>query len=200
MDLKMNNRSNVINFLPPMTFNKNFITNFVEESTPCATLGIVEIAGQQKGFLAFKADKVFSESVGQNGFELGSELLGTDEFAVLHLILNFDTEHIYDVFLNLNSPVVKNVLKVWERTNDHFFFAFRENGLTAFDQTLGEAWHNDNYFRITEKATNTISQYEKAVDTIKNSDMLHGNYLDMIFQDKVEYLNLNESRFEVQKS
>ena len=89
-------KSNIIKFLPPMTFNKNFISNF-------------------------------------------------------------DNNHIYDVFLNLNSPVVKNVLRVWEKTDDHFLFTFEANGFTAFDQTLGEAWHKDNYFGMIEKSTNTVS-------------------------------------------
>jgi len=193
-------KSNIIKFLPPMTFNKNFISNFVGEDRPCAALGIVEIAGQQKGFLAFKPDKGFNELTGQNGFDLGSELLGTSKMAILHLILNFDNNHIYDVFLNLNSPVVKNVLRVWEKTDDHFFFAFGANGFTAFDQTLGEAWHKDNYFGMIEKATNTISQYENAVNTIKNTDMVYGKYIDLVFQNEVEFLDLTENRFEVKSN
>lgn len=193
-------KSNIIKFLSPMTFNKNFISNFVGENRPCAALGIVEIARQQKGFLAFKPDKGFNESMGQNGFDLGSELLGTSKIAILHLILNFDNNHIYDVFLNLNSPVVKDVLRVWEKTDNHFFFAFGAKGFTAFDQTLGEAWHKDNYFRMIEKATNTVSQYENAVNTIKNTDMVYGKYIDLVFQNEVEFLDLTENRFEVKSN
>jgi hypothetical protein len=180
-----------------MTFNKNFVSGFVEESRPCAALGIIEIAGQQKGFLAFKPDKAFSASTGQNGFDLGSELLGTDKVAVLHLILKFDSMHVYDVLLNLNSPVVKTVLKVWEKTGNYFFFAFRESGFTAFEQTLGEAWYRDNYFGMAETAINTRSQYEDSVNAIKKTDMLYGTYIDLIFQDEVGFLNLTENRFEV---
>jgi hypothetical protein len=180
-----------------MTFNKNFISKFTGENRPCAALGIVEIAAQQKGFLAIKPEKAFSESTGQNGFDLGSELLGNSTVTILHLILNFDDDHIYDVFFNLNSPVVKNVLKVWQKTDDHFFFAFGENGFTAFDQTLGEAWHRDNYFGRIEEATNTVSQYENAVNAIKNTDMVHGDYLDLVFQNEVELLDLKKHRFEV---
>ena len=193
-------KSNIIKFLPPMAFNKNFISNFVKEDRPCAALGIVEIAGQQKGFLAFKPDKDFDESMGQNGFDLGSELLGTSEMAILHLILNFGNNHIYDVFLNLNSPVAKSVFRVWEETDDYYFFAFRENGFTAFDQTLGEAWHRDNYFRMIEKAENTVSQYENAVNSIKDTDMVYGNYIDLVFQNEVDFLDLTENRFEVKSS
>ena len=183
-----------------MTFNKNFISSFVGENRPCAALGIIETVGQQKGFLAFKPDKAFSASTGQNGFDLGSELLGTDKVAVLHLVLNFDSIHTYDILLNLNSPVVKRVLKVWKKTDDYFFFAFRENGFTAFEQTLGEAWYRDNYFGMAEKATNTQSQYEDSVNAIKKTDMLHGTYIDLIFQNEVEFLDLTENRFEVKSS
>lgn len=195
----MQKKSNIIKFLPPMAFDKKFISSFVSEKRPCAALGIVEIAGQQKGFLAFKPDNNFSESTGQNGFDLGSELLGNDNFATLHLILNFDNTHVYDVFLNLNSPVVKKVLKVWEKTGDHFFFAFRENAFTAFDQTIGEPWYKDSYFKMAEKATNTLSKYEEVVGSIKNSDMVHGTYIDLVFQDEIEFLDLKD-RFEIKSS
>lgn len=119
-----------------MAFNKNFISNFVEEDRPCAALGIVEIS----------------------------------------------------------------VFRVWEETDDYYFFAFRENGFTAFDQTLGEAWHRDNYFRMIEKAENTVSQYENAVNAIKDTDMVYGNYIDLVFQNEVEFLDLTENRFEVKSS
>ncbi len=193
-------KSNVINFLPPMTFNKNFVSSFVGENRPCAALGIIETVGQQAGFLAFKPDKAFSASTGQNGFDLGTELLGTDEFAVLHLILKFDSMHVYDVLLNLNSPVVKKVLRVWEKTGNYFFFAFRESGFTAFEQKLGEAWCVDNYFGKAEKATNAQSQYEDSVNAIKKTDMLYGTYIDLIFQNEIEFLDLTENRFEVKGS
>ncbi|MCP3875187.1 MAG: hypothetical protein GY699_18790, partial [Desulfobacteraceae bacterium] len=183
--------SNIIKFLPPMTFNKNFISKFIGEKRSCAALGIVETSGQQKGFLAFKPDKGFNTSTGQNGFELGSGLLGTSKIAILHLVLNFDNEYIYDILLNLNSPVVRNVLKVWEKTDDHFFFAFGDSGFTAFDQTLGEAWRKDNYFGMLERATNTVSQYEDTVNALKNTDMLFGTHIDLIFQDEVEFLDLS---------
>ena len=189
--------SNVINFLPPMTFNKNFVSSFVGENRPCAALGIIETVGQQAGFLAFKPDKAFSASTSQNGFDLGSELLGTDKVAVLHLILKFDSMHVYDVLLNLSSPVVKKVLKVWEKTGNYFFFAFRESGFTAFEQTLGEAWYRDNYFGMAEIAINTQSHYEDSVNAIKKTDMLYGTYIDLIFQEEVEFLDLTENRFEV---
>lgn len=180
-----------------MTFNKNFISKFIDENRPCAALGLVEIAAQEKGFLAIKPEKPFSGSTGQNGFDLGSELLGNSTVAVLHLVLNFDDDHIYDVFLDLNSPVVKKVLKVWEKTGDYFFFVFGENSFTAFDQTLGEAWYQDNYFGIIEEAKNTLSQYQAVINSIKNTDMVHGDYLDFVFQNEVEFLDLSEHRFEV---
>ena len=189
--------TNIIKFLPPMTFNRNFIANFVEQPAPCAALGIIETAGKQKGFLAFKPDVVFDDAVVQNGFDLGTELLGNDKFSILHLILNFENQHVYDVLLNLNAPVVKQVLKIWETTGDHFFFAFRDNGFTAFDQTLQPAWYEHNYFGMMENATNTTEEYETMVNSFKNSDMMHGKYIDLVFQDKIEFMDLSAEKFEV---
>jgi S-adenosylmethionine:diacylglycerol 3-amino-3-carboxypropyl transferase len=49
----------------------------------------------------------------------------------------------------------------------------------------------------TQIAINTQSQYENSVNAIKKTDMLHGTYIDLIFQNEVEFLDLTEHRFEV---
>ena len=48
---------------------------------------------------------------------------------------------------------------------------------------------------MIEKATNTASQYEKAVDDVKH--MVHGQQINLIFQNEVEFLDLKEHRFEI---
>lgn len=195
-------RSNVINFLPPLTFNKKFIEQFVAENLPCAALGIVETRGQQTGFLAIKTEKPLSDATTQNGFDLGTELLGKKDLIVLlHLILNFDSENIFDVLLNLNAPVTKRVLQLWEKTGNYFFFAFSDTGFTAFNQNISDVWFQESYFEIMEKAKNTNSQYEDSVEIIKRkNDMMHGKYLGMVFQENLDFLDLNGNRFEVKGS
>ncbi|MCP3942420.1 MAG: hypothetical protein GY710_13160 [Desulfobacteraceae bacterium] len=157
----------------------------------------MEIAGQKKGFLAFKPTEDFTSATGQNGFELGTELVGNKNLSILHMILSFGDDHVYDIFLNLTSPVVRDVLKVWEETKDHFFFAFLGNSFTAFDQTLGEAWYRDNYFQTMDKANYTEARYQGAVDALKDGDLVQGRHIDLIFQNETEFLDLTANRFEV---
>lgn len=65
-----NGPSNVITFLPPLTFNEHFLRAFTGEDAPCAALGIVETAGKEKGFIALKTEREISNQ--QSGFNLGA--------------------------------------------------------------------------------------------------------------------------------
>ncbi len=198
MNDAINGQSNVITFLPPMIFNRYFIENFVQEKPPCAALGIVETKGQEKGFIAIKTENDMGDH--QGGFDLGTQLLGSDDFAMLHLILNFNQDNIYDILLNLNSDVTKRVLKVWEKTGDYFFFVFNDGGLIAFSQEIGQGWYDYNYFEKIEKAKNSTSRYDGAVQAFKRNKMQHGIFLNLSFQNNTDFLDLKEQRFEVKSS
>jgi hypothetical protein len=188
-------RSNVVTFLPPLTFNGHFLDVFIREDAPCAALGIVETAGEEKGFIALKAEGEIGNL--QRGFDLGTELLGNDSFAMLHLILNFSHDHIYDMLLNLGAAATKRVLSVWKATGDYFFFVFYGGSLTAFHQSIGDQWYEYNYFGVMENANHTQSRYDGAVESFKNKKIGHGAFLDLKYQDRVEFLDLKENRFEV---
>ncbi len=199
MNEAINDQSNVITFLPPLVFNQHFIENFVQEKPPCAALGIVETKGQEKGFIAIKTENDMGDH--QGGFDLGTQLLGSDDFAMLHLVLNFNQDNIYDIVLNLNSDVTKRVLKVWEKTGDHFFFVFNDGGgLIAFSQEIGQAWYDYSYFEKIGNAKNSTSRYDRAVQAFKKSKMQHGIFLNLCFQDNPDFLDLTEQRFEVKSS
>lgn len=190
-----NGPSNVITFLPPLTFNEHFLRAFTGEDAPCAALGIVETAGKEKGFIALKTEREISNQ--QSGFDLGTELLGNDNFAMLHLVFNFGSDHVYDVLLNLGAAATKRVLSVWKETGDYFFFVFKGGGLTAFHQSLGRQWNEHNYFGIIENADSPQSRYDGAVESFKNNKMAHGLFFDLKYQDREEFLDLKENRFEV---
>ncbi len=186
---------NVIRFLPPMSFNKDFIYNFVKAEMPCVSLGIVETEGQKKGFLAIKTEEPLNESDIKNGFNLGSQLMGKGDTVALHLILNFGPSGIYDVVLNLNTPVTRQVMELWESTKDYFFLAFTDNSFAAFRQTVGDDWFHYGYFAKMKEANHTVLEYKDLVRSIQKNS-LYGKYIDTIFQDRVEYLNLDD-KFEV---
>ncbi|MGD9249281.1 MAG: hypothetical protein PVI60_15050 [Desulfobacteraceae bacterium] len=190
-----NGPSNAITFLHPLTFNEYFIRSLTAEDVPCAAVGIVETAGKEKGFIALKTEGQISNQ--QSGFDLGTELLGNDNFAMLHLVLDFGGDHIYDVLLNLGAPATKRVLSVWKETGDYFFFVFKGGGLTAFHQSLGQQWSEHNYFGIIENADSPQSRYDGAVEAFRKNKMAHGLFFDLKYQDREEFLDLKENRFEV---
>ncbi len=187
-------KSNVITFLPPLTFNELFLRSFINEDPPCAALGVVETAGRKKGFIALKAEKEITNY--SEGFDLGTQLLGNDRFAVLHMILNFSDDNIYDVLLNLGAAATKRVLRLWKETGDYFFFVMKDSGLTAFHQKIDTPWYEYNYFGIMERSKSTESQYDRAVQSFRRNNMGHGAYLYMNYQDNTDFLDLKDNRFE----
>ncbi len=195
LKMKMHDNDNIIRFLPPMSFNKNFMYNFVEAAMPCASLGIVETEGQKKGFLAIKTEEPLSEFDIQNGFDLGSQLMGKGNTIGLHLILNFGPSDIYDVVLNLSAPVTRQVMELWEDTKDYFFLAFTDSSFTAFRQTVGNDWFYYDYFSKMREADNTVLEYKELAKLVQKTS-LHGKYIGTIFQDRVEFLSIDE-KFEV---
>lgn len=194
----MTDRSNIITLLPPLTFNRLFLESFFDEEAPCAALGVVEIRKQEKGFIALKAEKELGDY--QQGFELGTQLLGGDRFAMLHLVFNFRDSNIYDVLLNLGAPATKRVLRAWQETEDYFFFVFKDGGLTAFHNTIGSEWHEYNYFEVMEKSSASESQYESGVQAFNRKKMGRGIYLDLHYQDNTDFIDLMENRFEARPS
>jgi hypothetical protein len=188
-------RSNVITFLSPLTFNQHFLSAFIGEETPCAALGIVETAGKEKGFIALKVEWKIGSL--QRGFDLSTDLFGSGDFAMLHLVFNFGIDHVYDVLLNLGAAATKRVLSVWKETGDHCFFIFQGRDLTAFHQILSPQWNEHNYFGIMENVVSPQSRYDSAVASFKNKKMVHGLLFDVKYQDREEFLDLKANRFEV---
>lgn len=187
-------RSNVITLLPPLAFNELFLRSFINEEPPFAALGAVEMAGRERGFIALKAEKEITKYHG--GFDLETQLLGNDRFAVLHMILNFRDDNIYDVLLDLGATATKRVLRLWKETGDYFFFVIKDGGLTAFHQKVYGSWYEYDYFGLMENSKNTESQYDKALQSFRKNKMGHGTFLYMNYQNNTEFLNLKENRFE----
>ena len=191
----MNAQSNVITLLPPLVFNQSFFDSFGEQESPCAALGLVEIRKKETGFIAIKTGQTINSA---NGFELGAQLLGSKDFAMLHLIFSFGQGWgTYDVLLNLNTPAAKKAMSVWEKTGEYFFFVFHDSGMAAFNNKIGQEWHDYNFFEFTEKANNSASQFERAEKRFTESDIPHGTYLDMVFLNNSDFLDLSQDRLEL---
>jgi len=184
----------MVSFLPSLTFNELFLQSFLNEEAPCAALGIVEVSKQEKGFIALKADEVVDDY--ERGFELGTQLLGNDRFAMLNLVFNFRDNNVYDVLLDLGAPATKRVLRAWEETGDYFFFVIREGSLNGFHNTIGSEWYEYDYFEVMANANTTESQYYSVVRAFHRKNSGRGTYLNLHYQYNTGFLDLKDNRFE----
>ena len=120
---------------------------------------------------------------------------------MLHLIFSFGQGWgTYDVLLNLNTPAAKKAMSVWEKTGEYFFFVFHDSGMAAFNNKIGQEWHDYDFFGFTEKANNSASQFERAEKRFNESDIPHGTCLDMVFLNNSDFLDLTKERFEMKSN
>ena len=192
--------SNITKLPVPLTFNKRFLRAFIDAEAPCAALGLVEEAGQTRGFVAARTNESLPDHTAQAGFDFGSELLGTDRYQLIHFILHFQGFQTYDILLNPNNPLVRTVVEVMRETEQYFFFMFNEGELVAFQESMGQQnldWFS-SYGNVVHTATTTPEEYERGLQGITKSDrFLHGKLLDWVCRNDVSFLDLQEDRLEV---
>ena len=63
---------------PTLTISRAFMTDFVEAQPPCFVLGMIDIEGDQTGFLAMRTKEPMPAQAKAAGFNLGHALLGFD--------------------------------------------------------------------------------------------------------------------------
>lgn len=191
---------NVIQLPVPLTLNGRFLRAFMDAEAPCAALGLVEEAGQTRGFVAARTRERLPAHTAQSGFDLGYELLGNDRYQLMHFVLRFQDLPPYDILLNPNNPVVRKVVDVMRETAQYFFFMVETHGMVAFHQTMDRAgleWFH-RYGSVVHTATTTPQDYERALQRFTADERLrHGRLLDWVCRDDTASLDLREDRLEV---
>src|SRR5688572_5674121 len=94
--------------LSALTVNRSFMREFIEASTPCFALGLVEEQGRQYGFLALRPEEEIPSERSDSGFSFGHSLYGSSRFEVLHFAFQFSGFQAYNVLLNPNNPLVRD--------------------------------------------------------------------------------------------
>jgi hypothetical protein len=192
--------SNVTQLPVPLTFNDRFLHAFMDSEPPCAALGLVEQAGQTRGFVAARTNESMPLQAAESGFDFGFELLGNDRYQLIHFILGFPGLQPYDIILNPNNPLVRKVVDVMRETAQYLFFVFEEGEMTAFHQTMDRQnrdWFN-RYGDVVHTASTTPEEYERALRRFKPDDgFLHGKLLDWVCREDMRFLDLRENRHEV---
>ena len=192
--------SNVTQLPVPLTFNEPFLRAFMDSEPPCAALGLVEQAGQTRGFVAARINESLPLLATESGFDFGFELLGNERYQLIHFILTFPELQPYDIILNPNNPLVRKVVEVMRETAQYFFFVFEEGEIRAFHQTMDRQnleWFN-TYGGVVHTATTTPEEYERALRRFRPDDsFLHGRLLDWVCREDTAFLDLQKNRREV---
>jgi len=195
--------SNVTQLPVPLTFNEPFLRAFMDSEPPCAALGLVEQAGQARGFVAARINESLPVHAAQAGFDFGFEVLGNDRYQLLHFILDFPGLQPYDLLLNPSNPLVRKVVDVMRATSQYFFFVFEEGEIAAFHETMSRQnldWF-DRYGDVVHTATTTPEEYERALRRFRPNDgFLHGRLLDWVCRENMAFLDLRENRHEVRRA
>jgi len=192
--------SNVTQLPVPLTINERFLRAFLDAEASCAALGLVEEARQVRGFVAARINESLPIQAARSGGDFGYELLGTDRYEIVHLILNFPGLQPYDILLNPNNPVVRKVLDVMRETAQYFIFVIVADGMTAFHKDMDEEsldWFN-RYGRVVHTSTTTIQEYERGLRNFTKDDrFMHGKLLSWVCREDMAALDSQEDRFEV---
>ena len=95
-------------------FRYKRLTSFFPEALinghPHAALAFFETAGREMDVIALLAGKEVSN-------------YHDGKFAAIYIILNFGDVNIYNVFLSLGAPAIKNVLRLWKETRRLFLLS-----------------------------------------------------------------------------
>jgi hypothetical protein len=183
--------------LPPLTVNRRFMAEFIEEKPPCLALGLVEEGASQCALLALRLTQAIPPAVSAAGFRFGHALLGTDGWEVVHFGFEFYGFATYNVLINPSNPVARAVLSTMVETGDYFFFALSsDRSAMAFRSAIGTdnlAGLKANLSRIQRSAT-TEAQYRLAVAQFGKRPEPPGQLLSWVCQHNEGALDLIDDR------
>lgn len=195
--------NNVYPMLPKLTVNRQFMHDFITENTPCCAFGAIEDRNRKSGLIALRLNDVIPNEVTDKGFCLGHSLYGSSRFEVVHFVFQFYGFKTYNVLINPNDPLIREVLKMMIEDGGYFIFVINpDNSVTAFrssfgQDTLCELQHN--IIRISNSNTSD-SDYQKAFSTFNKNPDPSGEILNWVCRNNIEYLELKKDCLELKPS
>ncbi len=183
---------------PLLIVNRSFIREFITADAPCVAFGLVEEQHQQCGFLALRLKEPIPPAISEQGFNFGHCLLGNENYEVIHFSFEFYGFETYNVLINPNNPLVKEVLKTMIEDEDCFFLTLDElyGSATAFRTEIGQetlTYLKSNFSRIMNSTT-TEQQYRQALSSFSKNPEPPGILLNWVCRDQIEYLDLTKDR------
>ncbi len=182
---------------PSLVVNEPFMREIVSAEAPCFALGLVEVGGQQTGFLVLRPGEPIPREVTAFGFRFGQSLVGISGQAVVHFAFEFYGFRTYNALVNPNNLVVRTVLRTMVEQKDYFFFALDSNNtVTAFRSELGQddLGGLKTNLRHILTATTTDAQYQRALKSFTRNPDPPGQVISWVCRDEMDHLDLTEHR------
>ena len=179
--------------LPTLTVNRAFMTDFLEPQSPCFALGLVDIEGNQTGFLAMRPQQPIPSETTAAGFNFGHALLGFDNTLLCQFMFDFQYHSLYTVIVNPAVPTVRHIIETMVERGDYMFFNLNPGGKVQAFRTADRkiAGVADNLPHM-QSATTTDEEYEKAVQLFRENPDPPGEVLNWVCRDNPDYLDLTE--------
>jgi len=192
--------NNVTHLLPKLTVNRQFMIDFLAAKTPCFALGMIEERKQKLALLALRPGDIISHDVTEPGFNFGHSVLGNAHYEVVHFAFEFYGFGTYNVLLNPNNSLVREVLTAMIDSEEYFFLAIMpDQSVAAFRSEMGKDGLTglaDNLPRLQRSTTNDM-QYQKVLQQFQKRPSPPGRQLTWVCRDNIAYLDLSTDRLEM---
>ena len=195
--------NNVYPMLPKLTVNRQFMHDFITANTPCCAFGTIEDRNKKSGLIALRLNDVIPNEVTDKGFRLGHSLYGSSRFEVVHFGFQFYGFKTYNILINPNDPLIREVLKMMLEDGGYFIFVINpDNSVTAFRSGFGQDTLRElqnNILRISNSNTSDI-EYIEAFSAFKKNPEPPGEMLNWVCRNNIGYLDLKKDRLELKPS
>lgn len=181
--------------LPPLTLNRQFISDFSDAAAPCCALGLVKTADTVTGFFAVKPEPAIPSHVLGLGIGFGHRMIPSRASGTLcQFAFNFYGFAQYSVLVNPSNPLALRAVETMVEQKDYFFFILSpDDRVSAFRSELDDANLVGMRDNIPEMRASGMSgaQYERAAQAFCQApDPANMKILDWVCRDDPAYLDL----------
>ena len=150
--------------------------------------------------MALRPSETIPREIADSGFRFGHALFGSSAFEVIHFAFEFYGFRTYNVLVNPNNPLVKNILTTMVESKDYLFFAINpDQSVITFRSEFGQedlAGLKTNLRQI-QNSTTTETQYQRALSHFEKSPQPAGTLLNWVCRDNIKFLDLTGDPLEL---
>lgn len=178
---------------PGLILNRAFMEDFASADAPCFAMGLVEVDGEETGFLAMRPDEAIPSEFLSLGLAFGHRVSAYRDHMLCQFVFSIYGYKQYSALVNPASSMVRQVLDTMLQQRDYFFFILNPDGrASAFRSDLGEenlSGLSDNLPEMYA-ATTPRNTYEAAVSDFRKAPDPPGPVLTWVCRDNPAYFDL----------